>query len=128
MQSAETFVRKPDGGFRFITAEQLFMAWWCYRVNQIRLFDLRIWFALHEIVSRRCQQNKKSTSNYEIDEVGDLIACTDLTAIRAGLRRLATCGLAVCTTRQIAFAKYASELNGYDAAEFTDTLHQIPNR
>ena len=46
---------KPAGGFRFITVVQLCTAWWLYRHGQIRLLDVRVWFAAQEMVARRCR-------------------------------------------------------------------------
>src|SRR5512135_576624 len=46
--------RKPDGGFFFFTVMQLVMAWTAFREGQIGLKDLRVYFALAEMKSRRC--------------------------------------------------------------------------
>src|SRR5512135_510861 len=46
--------RKPDGGFFFFTVMQLVMAWTAFRERQIGLKDLRVYFALAEMKSRRC--------------------------------------------------------------------------
>ena len=40
---------KPKGGYRIITAAVLAAAWWAYRHKLIRLVDLRVWFAAHEM-------------------------------------------------------------------------------
>src|SRR5512147_180098 len=46
--------RKPDGGFFFFTVTQLVMAWTALREGQIGLKELRVYFALAEMKSRRC--------------------------------------------------------------------------
>ena len=46
---------KPRGGYRIITAAILAAAWWAYRCKLIRLVDLRVWFAAHEMDARRCR-------------------------------------------------------------------------
>ena len=46
--------RKPDGGFFFFTVTQLIMAWTALREGQIGLKELRVYFALAEMKSRRC--------------------------------------------------------------------------
>ena len=46
--------RKPEGGFAFFTVTQLVMAWTALREGQIGLRELRVYFALAEMKSRRC--------------------------------------------------------------------------
>ena len=46
--------RKPEGGFAFFTVTQLVMAWTALREAQIGLKELRVYFALAEMKSRRC--------------------------------------------------------------------------
>jgi hypothetical protein len=46
--------RKPEGGFAFFSVTQLIMAWTALREAQIGLKELRIYFALAEMKSRRC--------------------------------------------------------------------------
>src|SRR5512135_1745752 len=46
--------RKPEGGFAFFTVMQLVMAWTAFRERHIGLKELRAYFALAEMKSRRC--------------------------------------------------------------------------
>ena len=46
--------RKPEGGFAFFTVTQLVMAWTALREAEINLKELRVYFALAEMKSRRC--------------------------------------------------------------------------
>jgi hypothetical protein len=46
--------RKPEGGFAFFTVTQLVMAWSALREGEIGLKELRVYFALAEMKSRRC--------------------------------------------------------------------------
>jgi len=46
--------RKPEGGFAFFTVTQLVMAWTALREAEIGLKELRVYFALAEMKSRRC--------------------------------------------------------------------------
>ena len=128
MELTTTRVRKPAGGFCFITAEQLFAAWWCYRTKAIRLFDLRLWFALHETVARRCQKQKSRQAQFGLVEIGELVGCCDDRAVRAGVRRLATCGLAAWSEERIAFAKSATDLRAIDITEFYEAFGKVTNR
>ena len=54
MESREKPQRKPDGGFFFFTVTQLVMAWTALREAEIGLKELRVYFALAEMKSRRC--------------------------------------------------------------------------
>ena len=42
-------------GFVFLLVQQLCLVWWAYHSRRIQLMDLRVWFAAHEMVARRCQ-------------------------------------------------------------------------
>lgn len=128
MEARLTRVRKPEGGYRFITAEQLFMAWWCYRTKTIRLFDLRIWFALHEVVSRRCQKRKARKAQFEVAEIGELVGCSDEKAIRVGLRRLEACSLVMWSEERVAFGKSAGDLRLSDSTAYYEAFGKITNR
>ncbi len=46
--------RKPHGGYRLIPLVLLALAWWAYKNRRIRLADLRVFFAIHEMAARRC--------------------------------------------------------------------------
>src|SRR5512135_2766045 len=46
--------RKPEGGFAFFSVIQLVMAWTAFREGKINLRELRVYFALAEMKSRRC--------------------------------------------------------------------------
>src|SRR5512135_774276 len=46
--------RKPEGGFAFFSVIQLVMAWTAFRERHIGLKELRAYFALAEMKSRRC--------------------------------------------------------------------------
>ena len=53
-ESREEPRRKPEGGFAFFSVMQLIMAWTALREGKISLRELRIYFALAEMKSRRC--------------------------------------------------------------------------
>ena len=53
-ESQEEPRRKPEGGFAFFSVMQLIMAWTALREGKISLKELRIYFALAEMKSRRC--------------------------------------------------------------------------
>src|SRR2546427_6842302 len=65
--------RKPEGGFRFISVVQLCMIWWAYQERRIRLRDVRVWFAAHELLARRCQLKRGQTARYTHEELYELV-------------------------------------------------------
>jgi hypothetical protein len=64
---------KPEGGFRLISVVHLCTAWWCYRHGQIRVLDLRVWFAVQEMVARRCRTSAAQSRHYTTDELIGLV-------------------------------------------------------
>src|SRR2546425_12105896 len=65
--------RKPEGGFRFISVVQLCMIWWAYQERRIRLRDVRVWFATHELLARRCQLKRGQSATYTYEELYELV-------------------------------------------------------
>jgi hypothetical protein len=74
MVSPEKAATKPDGGFQFISVAQLCMVWWAYREGSIQLKDLRVWFAAHELLARRCQIKPGQKAVYTYDELQGLVS------------------------------------------------------
>src|SRR2546426_12472785 len=77
---------KLEGGFRYISILLLCMAWWAYRAGRIRLVDLRVWFAAHELVARRCQLKPGQQPVYTCAELYQLVGRGG--GIPASLQRL----------------------------------------
>ena len=86
--SRKVTAAKPAGGFALIGVEQLFLAWSCYAQGIIRLFDLRVWFALHELKSRRCNMKRGRKPEFSIAEIMELTGQSRRTAVRSAVRRL----------------------------------------
>ena len=82
--------KKPYGGFIFMTVTQICMVWWCYRERHITLKDLRIWFALQEMIPRRCEQKPGDKREFTPREVNTLISGG---GAKQGIDTLLTCGL-----------------------------------
>ena len=118
---------KPEGGYRLIPVAQLFMVWWCYRQGHICLLDLRLWFALHEMASRRCHATKSDLRQFRVDELADLTGRRGERVLRVGLDRLERCGLAKARRTVIVFGR-PKELTVGDLSELWSKLEEIPNR
>jgi len=92
---------KPEGGFRFISVVQLCAIWIAYDAKLIRPHDLRVWFAVHEMLARRCLALKKGRRvSYTISELQEL---TERAGGAPSLKRLAHYGLLTWATEAITF-------------------------
>jgi len=119
--------RKPAGGYRFITVVQLCMVWWAYRHQRIRLLDLRVWFAAHELVARRCGLKPGQHPAYTLDELHGLVGGVGGEYLRASLHRLEAAGLLSWSNSAITFATTPGALQGEDRSSLQAMLAGIPN-
>src|SRR4030095_5499060 len=83
--------RKPEGGFQFISIEQLCVLWCAYREAVIPLIDVRVWFAAQEVLARRCQITRGQQPTYRQDELARLV--NRVKGVSASLQRLHAHGL-----------------------------------
>jgi len=114
---------KPDGGFQFISVFQLCMIWWAYRHGLIPLRDLRVWFAAHELLARRCQLKCGQKAVYTYEELQQVVGREGDSLV--SLRRLQAQGLLSWELGTINFPSRApagQEWSGLEAM-----LAQIPN-
>ncbi len=93
--------RKPQGGFVLISVVQLCMAWWAYRAGRIRLIDLRVWFAAHELVARRCLLKPGQQPRYTCEELHKLVGGGG--GIPASLQRLTAAALICWAAHTLSF-------------------------
>src|SRR5713101_7273246 len=115
--------RKPQGGFVLISVVQLCMAWWAYRAGRIRLIDLRVWFATHELVARRCLLRPGQQPRYTCEELHQLVGGGG--GIPASLQRLTAAGLICWAATTISFpAEPAPE---QECSRLSAMLAQIRN-
>lgn len=87
--------RKPAGGYCFINATALVSAYTAYRQNIIRLFDLRVWLACHELVARRCRLGKGQQPRYTVEELHGLVGGVGGEHLRHSVQRLEAAGILV---------------------------------
>ena len=121
-------VRKPVGGFVFLTVEQLCLVWWAYRTRHIQLIDLRVWFAAHEMGARRCQLQPDQVPVYTPTELHRLVGGAGGEHLRASLRRLAAMGLLTWSHTQLTFATAPADVRGpHDLTGLHTMAHAIPN-
>lgn len=117
-------VRKPAGGFRFITTFQIAMAWSAYRDGLIRLRDLRCWFACHELLARRCRKAAETPVTYTLDELHRLVGGKGGEHLRAALRRLERARLITWNDHDIRFAESPDELRAPNLDGFWTMLNR----
>ena len=119
--------RKPKGGYRLIPVVQLCMAWSAYRAGLIRLFDLRVYFACHEMVARRCLSAKTSLpSCFTLKEL-DRLTGLGAKRLKASLGRLTAARLLIWSEAAIAFPGSAESLPEEGRKVLIEMLDQIPN-
>ena len=117
---------KPKGGYRIITAALLAAAWWAYRQKLIRLVDLRVWFATHEMDARRCRMEQGFPRRFNLEELRNLTGLT-VRRLKDSLRRLQAARLLNWSEAALKFPDAPDELAVDDLAAFRAFLDQIPN-
>src|SRR5512135_1354036 len=119
--------RKPDGGFFFFTVTQLVMAWTALREAEIGLKELRVYFALAEMKSRRCgSKDGDPPPEFGPEELRRLVGGAG--GEREAVQKLLAVGLLrTVSTTNIEFATDPSELR-FEPKTLDDTLARIPNR
>jgi hypothetical protein len=121
-------IRKPVGGFVFLTVRQLCLLWWAYRARLIQLRDVRVWFAAQEMTARRCQIDSGQVPTYTPCELHGLVGGGGGEHLRASLRRLETTGLLIWSSTTLTFATSPTDLRGdHNLADFHTMYHAIPN-
>lgn len=93
----------PDGKYSLIPATALCAAWQAYREGRIRFIDLRVWFAAHEIVERRCVLAKNRLPSYRLEELAVLVGSGAGEHLQSSLRRLMDTSLLEWTSTRIDF-------------------------
>jgi hypothetical protein len=119
--------RRPDGGYRLISVPELFAAWWAYRQGRLEFRDLRAYFALHEMASRRCMTAKKRIPRFTVGELAQLTGTKGSRGIACSLRRLSNVGLSTWNTNGIIF----NDVSGLWIAQdetFVAGLERVANR
>lgn len=122
-----------DGRYRRIPAVQLAMAWWLHSSGKINRYQLRVYFALHEMAERRAFQPRNTPKSFGLRELHRLIgggggwpdAGKDL---RAALRALERTGLARMREDGLALAQSPDQLRVDDLTAFFEMFNNIPNR
>src|SRR5512135_974523 len=118
--------RKPEGGFAFFSVIQLVMAWTAFREARINLRELRVYFALAEMKSRRCGcQDDQRPPEFTPREIRKLVGGAG--GEREAVHKLLSVGLLRQVTKtNIEFATGPEELR-FEPETLDETLASIPN-
>lgn len=119
-------VRKPEGGYRFISVTQLGMAWFAYESGRIQFRDLRAYFAIHEMDSRRCEVESERLPALGLAELRGLVGGVGGEHLRRSLARLEAAGLLSWSESKVVFSASPDGMPG-DIAGFWTMLDQIKN-
>lgn len=119
-------VTKPVGGYRFISVTQLAMIWYAYESRQIEFRDLRVWFALHEMVSRRCELDSERFPAFGVAEIRGLVGGVGGEHLRRSVARLEALGLVSFGESKIDFAASPDAMPG-DIGPVWEMLEKITN-
>jgi hypothetical protein len=98
--------RKPDGGYVLIPAMRLLSAYTAHREDFIRLVDLRIWLACHELVARRCGARKGCPVRYTTRELAAILNSPHESRVSAGVKRLGRAGLLSWSASKVGFPEW----------------------
>ncbi len=109
---------KPEGGYVLIPAMRLLSAYMAHREDFIRLVDLRIWLACHELVARRCGARKGCPLHYTTRELAAILKTPHESRIAAGVKRLVRAGLLSWSASKVEFPEW----NGAGIPEATSRL------
>jgi hypothetical protein len=115
--------RKPEGGFQFISVVQLCMVWQAYHTAVIRKRDVRIWFAAHELVARRCKLKPGQQPTYTCEELSQVVGGEG--EVSASLARLQACGLLRWDPQAVSFPSHPTPEHSF--VRLPAMLAQIPN-
>jgi hypothetical protein len=117
---------KPRGGYRIITAAVLAAAWWAYRRKLIRLVDLRVWFAAHEMDARRCRVEPDLPRRFTIEELRNLTGLSPR-RLKDSLRRLQAARLLSWSDSALGLPESPDDLPVDEPDNFGAFLNRIPN-
>lgn len=117
--------RKPAGGFRFVSTWQICMVWWAYSTGLIRYRDLRVWFACHETISRRCRKRGDKGPQFTLAELHRLVGGVGGQHLTKSLQRLMRVGLLVWSESAVTFAESPDQLKSDDLSTLWSMFERV---
>jgi hypothetical protein len=100
---------KPVGGYAFVSVANILRVWHAYQCGEIRFRDVRVWFACHEQLARRCELEDGRLPHFTTDELRRMVGGG---AVKASISRLQASKLLCWSNDLIRFPNAtASELD-----------------
>jgi hypothetical protein len=121
-EGMEGQVSSIAGGYVLVPCAEICRAWAAYRSKKIRLYDLRVWLACHEMIARRCTLQRGRSPRFAEIELHALVGGVGGEHLRNSLKRLAVSGLLSWSEQRIERI-CATELDD----ELTRMLSQVVN-
>ncbi len=103
--------RKIAGGFVLVPVVLVISAWRACRSSPLGIGDFRTWLACHEILARRCTQQRDRSPDYGYRELSRLTGVTEKRA-RSSVNRLVAAGQLTWSDSAIAFPDPAEPDDG----------------
>jgi len=75
-----------------VHSNAIMTVWSSLVAGDLRLQDVRVWFACHELVARRCELERGRTPRFTVAELASLVDCPAVQHMRASVRRLTKLG------------------------------------
>jgi hypothetical protein len=120
---AGAMVGPVAGGFIFIPAANMLLIWRQYEQGVIQYRDLRCWFAMQEMLARRCTMESRRLPMYTFDELGKL-AGLSAKAAAASVARLEKGGLVVWSKTHLKFPRAST--NDISELQFQNARRLVP--
>ena len=117
---------RAAGGYKSIGVPEIVAAWSAYRTKHIRLLDLRVWLACHEMLARRCAMRNDRKARYTLGEIGQLLGSPHSRGLKAAINRLVAAQLLSWAPDSIQM--FAPAVGSTDCeSEFHEMLNSITN-
>src|SRR5262245_27583965 len=91
---------RPLWGFCRVQVESVCRLWSAYHEKKLQRQDVQVWFATHELQSRRCTLKPNRIPSYSEHELEPLTGLRP-PAIRASIRRLERSGFLSWSTQRV---------------------------
>ncbi len=118
----------PAGGYCLFPLTWLYGVWWSYRRGYLEFQDVRAYFALHEMVARRCTITTGRSPRYTVEELQRLTGLNTPRSSGESLRRLQRLGWVLWGSSEIVFLEGHSLFAGEVRDSWEADVARIANR
>ena len=118
---------KPEGGFCLVRVRSLLAVWWKFKLDEISLYELRLYLACLEMKARRCQLKKDRLPFYSEQELIDLVGSGTAGKAKKGIQRLTNAGLLQWEQNDINTDTSQAESDLHGSEAWHGTLNLVKN-